>query len=54
MSQKSDWRRVLHEPYALGWLAFFILVVVIGVAALHSGGTVHQTEIPAARIAHGQ
>lgn len=37
MSEKSEWRKALREPNAMGWIAFFGLVVAIGAATLIFG-----------------
>ena len=37
MSGKSEWRKALREPNAMGWIGFFVLVVVIGAATLIFG-----------------
>jgi hypothetical protein len=31
----SPWKRVLAEPNAGGWIAFLVLVIAIGAAALY-------------------
>lgn len=38
MSKIPAWKRALEEPNAAGWIAFFVLVVVIGFAALYFDG----------------
>ena len=35
MSNTPEWKQVLQEPHALGWIGFFILVVLIGFGALY-------------------
>ncbi len=37
MSEKSEWRKALREPNAMGWIAFFVLVVAIGAATMIFG-----------------
>jgi hypothetical protein len=31
----SPRKRILHEPNAVGWIAFLVLVIAIGAAALY-------------------
>ena len=39
MSGKSEWRKAFREPNAMGWIAFFVLVVAIGAATMIFGST---------------
>ena len=34
MAESTNWRRVLRESNAIGWIAFMILVVSIGVGTI--------------------
>jgi hypothetical protein len=34
MPENSTWRELLQEPNAIGWIAFLILVISIGVGSL--------------------
>ena len=53
MSDLPDWMKVFREPNALGWIAFLVLVIAIGVGTIlfgdppapHRGNpmTVHRT-----------
>jgi hypothetical protein len=35
---KSDWKTTLRDPRAIGWIAFLILMISIGVGAVVFGG----------------
>lgn len=48
MADPSPWKRFLEEPNALGWLAFLVLVIAIGIAALYFGPTDTEKAISAA------
>jgi hypothetical protein len=49
MTDTPEWKKALQEPHALGWIGFFILVIVIGFAALHFdfGDVSHHDAKPA-------
>ena len=51
MSDTPEWKRVLREPNAIGWIGFFILVIVIGFAALYFGGG-HDPAKPPVPVTH--
>jgi hypothetical protein len=38
MSAKSEWKKALQETNALGWIAFLLLVIAIGVGTIMFGG----------------
>jgi hypothetical protein len=38
MSDKSEWKKALGECNALGWIAFLVLVIGIGVGTIIFGG----------------
>jgi hypothetical protein len=38
MSETPAWKKTLREPNAVGWIAFFFLVVVIGFGSVYFGG----------------
>ena len=38
MSDKPEWKEILRESNALGWIAFLILVIAIGVGTVLFGG----------------
>jgi hypothetical protein len=37
MPEQPAWKTALREPNAIGWIAFFILVVGIGAGTLYFG-----------------
>ena len=37
MPEQPAWKAALREPNAIGWIAFFILVVGIGAGTLYFG-----------------
>jgi len=39
MSDKPEWKNILNEANALGWIAFLVLVIAIGVATILFGGS---------------
>ena len=38
MAEKPEWKKTLKESNAIGWIAFFGLVVAIGVGTVMFGG----------------
>jgi hypothetical protein len=38
MSAKSEWKKAMQETNALGWIAFLLLVIAIGVGTIMFGG----------------
>jgi hypothetical protein len=38
MSDKPEWKKALRESNALGWIAFLLLVIAIGVGTIMFGG----------------
>jgi hypothetical protein len=42
MPETSDWKKTMRESNALGWLAFFGLVVAIGVGTIIFGSAPDQ------------
>jgi len=52
MSDTPEWKKVLREPNAIGWIGLFILVIAIGFAALYFGGGGHEQAKPAAAVTH--
>jgi len=52
MSDTPEWKKVLREPNAIGWIGFFILVIAIGFAALYFGGGGHDPAKPTAPVTH--
>ncbi len=54
MSDAPEWKKLMREPNALGWLAFLVLMVAIGVGAIFfDNGPVPKAGSSAAQIAHG-
>ena len=39
MSDLPEWKKLLQEPNAIGWIGFFLLVVAIGAGTLYFHGT---------------
>jgi hypothetical protein len=39
MSELPAWKKALQEPNAIGWIAFFFLVLAIGFGAVYFGGS---------------
>ena len=39
MSDNAEWKNILNEANALGWIAFLVLVIAIGVATILFGGS---------------
>jgi len=39
MSDKPEWKNILNEANALGWIAFLVVVIAIGVATILFGGS---------------
>ena len=35
MSDLPEWKKLLQEPNAIGWIGFFLLVVAIGAGTLY-------------------
>ena len=52
MSDTPEWKNVLREPNAIGWIGFFVLVIAIGFAALYFGGGSHNPAKPPASVTH--
>lgn len=52
MADTPEWKKVLREPNAIGWIGFFILVVVIGFATLYFGGNNPDQAKPATTASH--
>jgi hypothetical protein len=52
MSNTPEWKKVLREPNAIGWIGLFILVIAIGFAALYFGGSGHGPAKPRAPVTH--
>jgi hypothetical protein len=46
--QRPGWRKALEEPNAIGWIGFFILVIVIGFGTLYFGGNGNTNHPPSA------
>jgi|AP12_2_1047962.scaffolds.fasta_scaffold162093_2 hypothetical protein len=46
MSDTPEWKKVLREPNAIGWIGFFTLVIAIGFATLYFGGRHDQAKAP--------
>ena len=38
MSDLPEWKKLLQEPNAIGWIGFFVLVVAIGLGTLYFHG----------------
>jgi cytochrome c biogenesis factor len=38
MSDKPEWKKALRESNALGWIAFLLVVIAIGVGTIMFGG----------------
>ncbi len=53
--RKLDWKQVLREPNALGWIGLFVVVIAIGVGTLYFGGGGRDTAAGGdlARSSHG-
>jgi hypothetical protein len=47
MSDTPEWKKVLQEPNAVGWIGFFILVIAIGFATLYFGDSYDPADAPA-------
>jgi hypothetical protein len=47
MSDTPEWKRVLREPNAIGWIGLIILVIAIGFGTLYFGGGHDQAKAPA-------
>lgn len=48
MADMPGWKRALQEPNAIGWIAFLVLMLVIGFVSLYFGnGGQKQAEAPA-------
>jgi hypothetical protein len=39
MSDQPEWKKLLQESNAVGWIAFLVLVIAIGVATILFGDT---------------
>ena len=39
MSELPAWKKALREPNAIGWIAFFFLVLAIGFGSVYFGGS---------------
>ena len=39
MSEAPVWKRALREPNAIGWIAFFFLVVAVGFGSVYFGSS---------------
>jgi hypothetical protein len=52
MSDTPEWKKVLREPNAIGWIGFFILVIAIGFAMLYFGGGGHDQAKPLTPVTH--
>jgi hypothetical protein len=44
MTENAKWKGVLREPNAIGWIAFLVLVLAIGVGTILFGGTPKSTD----------
>ena len=38
MADIPEWKKVLQEPNAMGWIGLMVLVVLIGFGTLYFGG----------------
>jgi hypothetical protein len=39
MTEAPAWKKALREPNAIGWIAFFLVVVAIGFGSLYFGSS---------------
>jgi hypothetical protein len=46
MANVPEWKKALQEPNAIGWIGFFILVILIGIGTLYFGGRSHEPDQP--------
>ncbi len=46
MSDKPDWRDVFRESNAIGWIAFLLLMIGIGVGTIYFGGDTPSSKSP--------
>jgi hypothetical protein len=45
-SDKPGWRGAFREPNAIGWIAFLILMIGIGVGTIYFGGDMPASKLP--------
>ena len=50
MADLPAWKKMLQEPNASGWIGFFVLVVIIGVATIWLGGNDRRSGGESARF----
>jgi hypothetical protein len=46
MADLPLWKKALREPNAIGWIAFFLLVVAIGFGSLYLGASEPAGPVP--------
>jgi hypothetical protein len=52
MADTPEWKKVLQEPNAIGWIGLMILVIAIGIGTLYFGGNGHDQAKPPTTVTH--
>jgi hypothetical protein len=52
VTPKSDWKKAVRESNAIGWIAFLVLVVAIGLGTIMFGGEPISVKEQAAKSAN--